>query len=166
MSKKKEKKIKFNSIDALVVVVLIVAVLIGVKILNMKPIIQDTEKRVVTAVVEIKEAEKALIDKIQVGDKIFLTVDNVDQATVVAKAEAIPNEVVGLDQESNTYKYTSSPNSKHATLVTIEADVKEDDANIYVGGTSLKVGKPVYIKGKGYSSKGYVVELETKAKGE
>lgn len=166
MNKKKEKKIRFNIIDALIIIVLVVAVFVGIKILSMKPILQDTEKRVATAVVELKEVEKALIDKIQVGDKIFLTVDNVDQAVIVGKTEPAPNEVLGLDQETNTYKYTSSQNSKYTSLITIEAEVKEDDANIYAGGTSLKVGKPVFVKGKGYSSKAYIVELETKAKGE
>ena len=167
MSKNKEKKFRFNIIDALVVVILVVAVFIGVRILSLKPVAQENpEKRIATAVVEIKEVEKALLDKIQVGDKIFLTVDNVDEATVVAKTEAMPNEVIGLNQTNNTFQYSSSQNSKYTGLITIEAEVKEDDANIFVGSTSLKVGKPIFVKGKGYSAKAYVLELETKAKGE
>lgn len=166
MSKNKERKIAFNGIDVLVIVGILVALVVGVRILNMKPLVQEVETRIATAVVELKEVDKALLDRIKVGDDIFLTVDNVDRAKVVAVTEPAPNELLGLDEQKGEYKYTSSPNSKYTGYVTVEAEVKEDDANIYAGSTSLKVGKAVFIKGKGYSSKGYVVELDTKAKGE
>lgn len=166
MSKNKEKKMRFNIVDLLIVVGLIVALVVGVRILNMKPVIQDTEKSIATAVIEIKEVEKNLLDSINVGDTIFLTVDNVDTAKVVALSEPQPTQVLGLDTENGAYKYTSSNNTKYTGYITVEAEVEEDDANIYAGSTSLKVGKAVFVKGKGYSAKGYVVELDTKAKGE
>lgn len=162
----KEKKTKFNIIDILIIVVLLVALAVGVRILNMKPTVQNTDPRVATAIVELREVEKSLLDSIQVGDDIFLTVDNVDAAKVVAVSEPQQTTTIGLDQEKGEFKYSSSNNSKYTGYITIEADVKEDDANIYAGGTSLKVGKAVFIKGKGYSAKGYVLELDTKAKGE
>ncbi len=166
MSDKKQRKWRFNSIDVLVTLVLIGAVFIGTKILNMAPTMVEVETRIATAVVEIAGAEKALIDEIEVGDTIFLTVDNVDPATIIAKQEATPTTLLAFDEATNSYVETSTEEGVYKSLITIEAEVRENDANIYAGNTPLKVGAPVFVKGKGYSSKAYIVELETRAKGE
>lgn len=163
----KKKKVHFNIIDILVIIVLIAAVFVGVKVLTLKPASQpEVETRIATAVVEIRDVEKHFIEQIEVGQKAYLTVDNVDEVTIIDSTGPLPNDILGFDLETGAYTYSSSENSRYKVQLTIQAEVKEDDANIYAGSTSLKVGKGLYIKGKGYSARGFVVELDTKAKGE
>ena len=49
---------------------------------------------------------------------------------------------------------------KYDVYVTIEADTDVSDLAIKAGGTAVKVGAEIPVRGKGYASTGYVIGID------
>ncbi len=152
-------KPSFNIIDIAILGVIAIVLVIGIRFLDRNPGSVTTPTTTVQALAEITWTDLNLLERITPGDEIYLTVDNVDKAVVVDVALK-PTIYTGFDQETQTYKETQGIGDSYTGYITIQAQAREDDANFYVGTTSLKVGAPIFIKGKGYSARAFILEMD------
>ncbi|ONI38049.1 hypothetical protein AN640_02900 [Candidatus Epulonipiscium fishelsonii] len=151
-------KVKFNWIDGIITLVIIGVLCLGIKLLNRENISLLENKVPYTFVAEIANVEMALLEPIQPNDEIYLTVDNVDRA-VISDVMIEPVETLIFDAKNVAYKEVVMP-KKYNGLITIEVMAQEDPANIMVGSTPIKVGKGIFVKGPGYSSKAHILEIK------
>ncbi len=156
------KKFKFNIVDILIIIVLIGALIIGSRILGLgrqMGIGLDGTKAIFT--VELSDGTLELFNQMQVGDVVNIALDSVDYATITEISEPTPTMVQAFDTITGKYKFAAPQNPRYTAFITVEAEANENESSIYVGNTEVKVGKPVFIKGKGYSGKGFIVKLDT-----
>ena len=116
-----------------------------------------------TFVVEFRNKEQGFEEKIAVGDLVKDSIRNFDIG-VVEKVEAVPELTTTVDETSRKMIETVVP-GEVTIYVTISCDAVENEKEIAVAhnGYVLKVGKQVFIKGKGYGSAGYIFNLKTEA---
>ncbi|PHV71279.1 hypothetical protein CS063_06200 [Sporanaerobium hydrogeniformans] len=157
-----KKKMKFNIIDVVVIIVLIVAFIIGSRILGLgKKMGIGMEETKATFTVELRDAPLELFNQMQVGDEVNIAIDSVDYGRITAISEPEPTMVQAFDTTTGKYNFVAPQDPRYTAYITIEANANESDASVLVGNTEVKVGKAIFVKGKGYSGKGYVVELDT-----
>lgn len=159
----KKMKKKFNVFDVIIILVIIAAFFVGSRILGLGTRLgvgADAAK--VTFAVEVRDARKELFTQMQIGDTVNISLDSVDYATVTEISTPEPSLVQGFDSIEGKYKFTAPDDSKYTAFVALEADGYQDESSVYVGSSVVKVGQLVYVKGKGYSGRGYVIKLDTK----
>ncbi len=150
---------KFNFLDGLIVLAIIVVAFAGVKILrgaSGAEQISQAEKVIYT--VEQADATLEQVEAVKIGDRVNIGVNGVD-SSVVLDVQSSPAEKVEFDALTGIYKKVSIP-EKYALQVTCEADATVTDMSISAGNTPVRVGAEFALKGRGYAVIGYVIKSE------
>ncbi len=157
-----KRKLKFNIVDVFIIIVLIGALIIGSRILGLgRKMGIGLDGTKATFTVELSEGTLELFNQMKVGDVVNIALDSVDYATITEISEPTPTTVQTFDTITGKYKFAAPENPKYSAFITVEAEANENESSIFVGNTEVKVGKPIFIKGKGYSGKGFIVKLDT-----
>ncbi len=151
-----EKKIKFTVIDVIIVLVVLIALGIGaVKVFPRLFNNSKNEKVDFTVMIQNKDADFA--DAITVGDSVTISLTEKDGGIVKA-VKTEPAKTMAYNSIDNTYS-NEVIDGKTDVYITIEADTAVSDLAVKAGGTAVKVGSEIPVRGKGYASMGYVIEI-------
>lgn len=118
---------------------------------------QVTETSKVVYDFEITNVNKDFVDAINPGDLIRDSVRGNELGTVVSKTFRNAT-MLNEDLINGRYVIADVPGT-YDVVITIEANANITPANIIVGGAEIKVGKKIFIKGKGYANQGFVTKL-------
>lgn len=151
-----EKKARFTLVDLLII--LIIAAVVAVAVIKILPskVGQKTEK--ISFTVLLTQKEDGFIDAMSVGDEVSISNKEKDTARIT-KLSKEDSEVMTFDSIEGEYK-TEKLNDKQDVYVTMEADASVTDSLITAGTTPIKVGLEMPVRGKGYASTGYVIDIE------
>lgn len=151
-----EKKIRFTVIDALIILIVIAAVAIGA--VKFAPsLFIKTEKSAAEFTVLISEKDISFADAISVGDRVTLSLTEKDGG-VVKNIDAKVAEAVTFNSIDGSYKIQQIADKRDIYL-TVEADVEKSDLAVKTGGTEIRVGEEIPVRGKGYATTGYIIEV-------
>ena len=151
-----EKKVKFTVVDAVIIVVVLAALLVGASKL-MPSLMAGSEKEKVDFTVLIQKEDMTFADAITVGDRVTISLTEKDGGIVKA-VEAQPAKTLAYNSIDGTYA-NETIEGKYDVYVTVEADMEINDLALKAGGTAVKVGAEIPVRGKGYASMGYVIEI-------
>lgn len=110
--------------------------------------------------VELREKNKGFVDVIKIGDEIRNSINGRYLGKVVGK-KVLPEKVLAEDLVKGRYIKADMP-GKYTVILTLEAEVKVYPQSITLEGGEIKIGKKIYIKGKGYAGSGYIVGINLK----
>ncbi len=151
-----ERKVKFTGIDFLIILVVILVLVIGSIILLPKAINSSDTKKV-DFVVMIQGKDENFANAISEGDNVTISLTEKDGG-VVKSVETKPAEAIAYNSIDGTYS-NEIIEGKSDVYITIEADANISDVAVKTGGTAIKVGSEIPVRGKGYASTGYVIDI-------
>ena len=142
-----EKKAKFTAIDAIIILVILAVIVVGaIKILPSFTNGSEKEKVDFTVMVQNKDED------------VTISLTEKDGG-VVKNVESKPAVTMVYNSIDGTYS-NEVIEGKYDVYVTIEADTDVSDLAIKAGGTAVKVGAEIPVRGKGYASTGYVIGID------
>lgn len=152
-----EKKVKFTVIDAVIILAVIIAVGIGaVKILP--KFLNNSKNETVEFTVLVQNKDSDFADAITIGDSVTISLTEKDGGKV-KEVKPEPAKTLAYNSIENTYS-NEVIEGKTDVYITIEADTSVSDLAVKAGGTAIKVGTEIPVRGKGYASMGYVIEID------
>lgn len=151
-----EKKVKFTVIDLIIILVVFAIVAVGAyKIVP--SMLNSTEKEKVNFTVMIQNKDDSFANAITVGDNVTISLTEKDGG-VVKNVESKPAVTTAFNSIDGTYS-NEVIGGKYDVYVTIEAEAEVSELAIKAGDTAVKVGAEIPVRGKGYASMGYVIEI-------
>lgn len=151
------KKSRFTFIDA-IIILLIIAVG-AVAVIKIVPgISAGGEKGRVKFSVLVSEADEGVSNIITIGDEVSISFSEKAFATVTGVSE---KEHIKNDFNQNTGKYVSQiVEGKSDVIIDLECSADISDTEIANGQVPVRVGSEMPVRGKGYTLKGYVIDVE------
>ena len=150
-----EKKAKFTAIDAIIILVILAVIVVGaIKILP--SFTSGSEKEKVDFTVMVQNKDEDFANAITIGDDVTISLTEKDGGVVKNVESAVTMVYNSID---GTYS-NEVIEGKYDVYVTIEADTDVSDLAIKAGGTAVKVGAEIPVRGKGYASTGYVIGID------
>lgn len=149
---------KFGLLDILIILVLIGGAVFLLNSLSQK------EELVVESIpleytFETVEVGQEFVDSLEAGDEIFHSVKN-EKIGVLKSFTVEPFKIENRNLETGTIDIVENP-EKYRVLMEIETEaVLAEEDNIMVGDEEIRVGMSLPVKGLGYATYGYVVEIE------
>lgn len=151
-----EKKAKFTVID--VIIILIVLAVIAVGAVKLLPsMLSGTEKEKIDFTVLIQSQDQDFADAITVGDNVTISLTEKDGG-IVKDVAIEPAKTIAYNSIDGEY-LEETIDGKYDVYIDIEADTNVSDLAIKAGGTAVKVGAEIPVRGKGYASTGYVIMI-------
>lgn len=156
MSDNSVKKARFTVIDVLILLVVLAVVIVGA--VKVVPMLKNSGKsQKVTFTVMVQNKDEDFGNAITVGDNVTISLTEKDGG-VVKDVRTEPAVKQAFNSIDGTYSNEIAP-GKYDVYVTIEADTDVNDLGIKAGGTAVKVGAEIPVRGKGYASTGYVIGI-------
>lgn len=152
-----EKKMKITVIDVIIILVVLAAATVGAAKLLPK-FINNSENEKVNFTVLIQRQDESFANAINIGDNVTISLTEKDGG-IVKDVKAGPAVTLAYNSIDGTYA-NKEIDGKYDVYVTIEADMEVSDLAMKAGGTAVKVGAEIPVRGKGYASTGYVIEIE------
>ena len=155
-------KSKFGIFDIIIIVLVICMGLIGFKVISGKSV-SNTPKQEVAFTIELRGAEKELVDAIEKGDVIYNNSNNAVYGSIQGITIEPATELV-TDLNLGEYKIHT-----YDELYDVYIDLKGiadsvSDKHITVAEEQLKIGSLAYISSNKFASSGYVVKIEREVK--
>lgn len=153
-------KAKFNFIDALIILVILLAVLAGGYVIASGKLSVGNGKETIKIQyqVEIKEKTKEYGDNIKIGDKVLVG-DKEKAAATVEGVEIVPFKIISEDKTQGIVHYSEVPDV-YDVILTLNSEGSQTDTGIYADNTQVRIGEKITVRGNGYSGNGYIVGLE------
>ena len=151
-----EKKVKFTVVDAVIILILIAVLAVGAMKL-LPRFLHRADMQKVTFTVMCAQSDENFAKAITVGDNVTISLTEKDGG-VVKDVKAEPAKAIAYNSMEGTYS-NEVIDGKEDVYVTIEADMSVNDLALKAGGTPVKVGAEIPVRGKGYASMGYVIEI-------
>ena len=139
-------------------ILLIILMLAGFALIRVSAL--NKEKAKMTRIeydVELRENVKDFSFMINKGDEIRDSI-NGDYLGKVLKKEVKPSTEIIENYEEGKFVEVEIP-SLYDVIVTIEANGKVTESEILAEGREIKIGRLMYIKGKGYAGGGYILAI-------
>lgn len=159
------KKAKFNVMDCLIVIGVVLCLFGGLYIFgNLKETSSkgaDTAKMRYT--VEFTKRDKTAAEMFSAaaerGDICFVSEKERAEATLI-DAKCTPAKMLTTNLETGETFWAEIPDS-YDIVVTLESNGHETETTVTAGeGTNLKIGEEISVKGKGYAGYGFITSLE------
>ncbi|MBO5060593.1 MAG: DUF4330 domain-containing protein [Clostridia bacterium] len=153
------KKIRFTVIDALILLVVIAVLVFGIKFVTQNNTSAGETKEVYFTVLasNVDEGTGSIIKE---GDEVSISFSEQAFATVVGVSEEPYKESKFLEAKGFYTTHEVEGKSDLKILLRCPADIS--DTRIANGEVPIRVGGEMPVRGKGYTVKGYVIELEDK----
>ena len=158
----KKRKMRFNIIDLLLIViaVAVVAALLYVFLPNsfIKSIFAD-ESVTIQYAIEFKGVDEAFLESIKENDIVIDSVTKAELGTVTAVDYSTQYTELKYDEESGNGVLSVVPN-KHNVIVTITATAAHDaDKGYTVGGLRIAVGELIAVRFPNFTGEGYCISV-------
>ena len=118
----------------------------------------EVKKKKVDFTVMVQNKDEDFANAITIGDDVTISLTEKDGG-VVKNVESKPAVTMVYNSIDGTYS-NEVIEGKYDVYVTIEADTDVSDLAIKAGGTAVKVGAEIPVRGKGYASTGYVIGID------
>lgn len=162
MMKFKMKFKKLNWLDIVLGALLVIMICLGGAIYFKSMGVESTvsNKTTVRFVVECNELHQEAAQQFQsaVGQPVIYGASKSDTG-VVTDVQITPYRKITKNTQNGTYIYTNYAD-RYTALVTIEAEVSQTETEFRQDKEYVRIGAPMPVRGKGYASNGYIVELE------
>ena len=157
------KKVKFNIIDFLIVLVVVLVAVAGVYILgNKSETVVSSEKTKVYVTIEelsVDEATKNFyMESAKEGDNITMGIRE-KTTGILRKIEAVPATDNYNNPETGEIEVLKKAD-RYDLKFTFETEFEETDRDFLIGTDKIKIGKELNFSGKGYSGYGNVVVIK------
>lgn len=158
-------KPKFNFLDGLIALLVVVVLVAGVYVLKGRDSGQAVPDKNAVAEIQIQltEVDESIYKKFaEVADKnesVWIGIKERFEGKV-SMVECGPAKKMTKDLYSGKAVMAENPTQKDVTI-TVNADVVETDSAIVAGGTEIRVGEETAIRGKGVAGFGFVVGIKT-----
>lgn len=147
---------KWTIIDTLIIAVLVATVAVVWVMFGPKLTDKKTSDSVEFTIM-IQDKEIGLADAMSPGDKVTLSLTEKDGG-VIKDIKTEPSTVMVYDGLEGVYR--NEINEEHEDIyITVTADCTVSDKVIKTGDTKIRVGQEIPVRGKGYASTGFVVEI-------
>lgn len=151
-----EKKVKFTIIDAVIILIVLAVIVVGAKKL-LPSIINSGGSENVSFTVLLQKEDANFADAVTVGDNVTISLTEKDGG-VVTDVKSEEAKTLAYNSIDGTYSIQTIE-GKCDVYITIEAKMDTSDIALKAGGTAVKVGAEVPVRGKGYASMGYVIDI-------
>lgn len=151
-----KKKIRFNYVDVIIVVLVVAVFTFAYKFIN-KSFTTNTDTPEVTFTVEVKGVPEDYAERFAVGDKIRDAVKG-DTLGYVTAVESAPATDLGTDDINGKWVISEYKGQEDA-YITIKGMPTSYGANIVIGQQEIKVGNLIHIKNAGAVGRGYIVKM-------
>lgn len=151
------KKIKFNYVDVLIMILVVGVFAFGYKFIN-KSVRTNSTAPQVSFTVEVAQVEKDYKDRFEVGDEIRDAIKG-DILGKVEKIEATAATELTENRVAGTYVVSELEN-REDVYITIKGTPSSFGADIIMAQQEIKVGNKIYIKKPGCVGRGYIVGVE------
>lgn len=151
-----EKKAKFTVIDALIILIVLAVAAIGVLKLAPSMFIK-TEKSKAVFTVLISEKDISFAEAMSVGDRVTLSLTEKDGG-VIKDINVKTAQTLAFNSIDGSYSIEPIED-KRDVYVTVEANVNSSDLAVKTGGTEIRVGEEIPVRGKGYATEGFIIEV-------
>ena len=151
-----EKKRKFTVVDVIIILVVLAALAFGAKKL-LPSILHPSGMQHIDFTVMLPQQDDNFAEAVKVGDKVTISLTEKDGG-VVKDVRTEPAKAIAFNSIDGSYA-NEVIEGKTDVYVTVEADVVSTDLSLKTGGTPVKVGAEVPVRGKGYAAMGYVIEI-------
>lgn len=153
-------KIKFNSIDLLIIVLLIAVTAAGAWFMtNRGKQSSLSSNKTVEVMVELTDKDKAFSELPKVGDQVVLG-EKVKMDAVVTKVEVKDATMLGYDALEGRILDSEIP-GYYDVRITVQAQGSESPGEVTINGNGVRVGMGVAMKAKNWSGYGYALAVET-----
>lgn len=154
-------KVKFNVVDGLIVLILLVAILGGVVLLGGRngSAGGNLATKNVRLQVEIADQTEEFSKLPQEGDTVAIGVKEKMHVTVT-KVEVSPAVTTGKDLIDGKVTLVEIPN-RYDVLISLEGAGVESDATVEIDGVAARVGEVAVLKSKNWAGIGYFMAVET-----
>ncbi len=150
------KNIKWTIIDTLIILAIIVVCFVGYKMFG-STITTPAQSDKAEVVVLVSNKSKGFSRAIKTGEKANLSLTE-KNGGIVTKVETKPAATMTLNSIDGTYQNVLNE-EKEDVYIYVEAECDINDKHIKIGDTIVRVGENVAIRGKGYASEGFVVQI-------
>jgi len=159
-----KKKIRFNGMDFLIIIVAVAILAVGAYLLFGDSGVSVSSDREVKAMikVEIVAQEQNFVDVVKSGDKVEIGEKNKSHA-VVEKVDVATARNTGYDIVDGKVLRSEIPGEYDVT-VTLVGDGTESEDKIKIGDNVFKVGQNAVLNSKNWAGYGYIVEVGTEEK--
>lgn len=153
-------KKKFNSIDLIIILVVVAALAVGAYMVFAKKDSGQVGDRNVKATIQVEfmKKEAYLTEIPKIGDHVTIGVKEKMPAKVV-KVDVRPAEAVSYDLLNGSASWQEIPNM-YDIYVTMEADAVETSKQININGTPIRVGDSEAVRSMGWAGFGFVTQLD------
>ena len=149
-------KKKWTIIDTIIVLIIAAAAVVGGMKL-MPSLISSSEKKMVECTVLIQNKEPELAEAIKPGAKATLSLTEKDGGIVKDVRSEVSNQMT-FNSIAGTYENVEAE-GKVDIYVTVEAECDITDKYIKTGDTAIKVGAEIPVRGQGFATSGFVIEI-------
>ena len=151
------KKSKWTIIETVIVIAAAAALAVAWVMFGPN-LFEKTTNDKVSFTVMIQDREKGLAAAMASGDNVTLSLTEKDGG-VIKEVRTEPTVVMVYDSIDGVYR--NEVNSEREDIyIEIEADCTVSDKAITTGDTEIKVGQDIPVRGKGYATNGYIIEIE------
>lgn len=151
---------KLNIIDLVIIILLFVIAVFGYILLKggNTSLVNSNQKEYVFTI-QIQKANKNILSKIDIGDKIYDNENNKYIGEVIEKEEKEYKEVTN-NYEKNTYEYAT--NDKYINIdIKLKSNLQDKGSSLTTSDDyKIKVGKNIYVRGNDYAGSGYIIDIE------
>lgn len=152
---------KWTLIDTLITVAVIIVLALAAVVLGPK-MMNRGENNKVEFTVLLTDREKGFSEAFAEGDKVTLSLTEKDGGVIKSVSAEDTNQMV-YNSMTGEYSNIINPSKEDITLV-IEAECSINDMAIKTGDTAIKVGVDIPVRGKGYATSGYIIDVNDSVK--
>lgn len=164
------KKIRFNLMDLIIILVAALVIFGGVYVLKSLKggtASGETANVNIRYTVELTKEDEEILNLFlaaaERGDRCYVGEQERAEA-VIKDVTYTPAKLLNNNTETGEVFWADVP-GKYCINVTLESEGTASDSEITAGsGTVLKVGDETAVKGKGYAGYGFIIDLETTSK--
>lgn len=149
-------KKKWTIIDTIIVLIIAAAAVVGGMKL-MPSLGSSVEKNTVEFTVLIQNKDQTLADAIKPGAKATLSLTEKDGGVVKDVRSEVSKQMT-FNSIDGIYENVEAE-GKVDIYVTIEAECNITDKYIKTGDTAIKVGAEIPVRGQGFATNGFVIEI-------
>lgn len=152
-------KRKLNVVDYLLFLLIVLAVALCLVFLRSRNVLGEIETSPMAYTVEIREVRMETIELLVEGSDVFNSTDN----KYLGKLEAFrytPHVEYAYSEQQEAYFACGEPNS-YDLYLTICGEGYETESAVIIEGAPTRIGAELAVKGKGYASTSFVVEIDT-----
>lgn len=153
-------KIKFNSIDLLIIILLIAVTAAGGWFMtNRGKQSALSSNKTVEVTVELTDKDKAFTELPKIGDRVVLG-EKVKMNAVVTKVDIKNATMLGYDTLGGRILDSEIP-EHYDVQITVQAQGSESPGEVTINGNGVRVGMGIAMKAKDWSGYGYALAVET-----